>query len=173
MPWSPLPPKLKFSFVTLFISYRSSGDKLIKYQANTSCVILPLILMTTLFYKALLLQGEIWCLSRLGFKRVKYSRNPILTLGIRQESPGSWDIYFARGRGKFIYVESYTFAQYPDLFHSYNIIYHYFPRDLPLFPRSACVPTQTTSCKTLRKCHIKRKTDGNQTKAKWTIENLM
>ena len=30
-----------------------------KYQANLSCVIMSLILMTTLFYKALILQGEI------------------------------------------------------------------------------------------------------------------
>ena len=43
----------------LFISYRSSGEKLIKYQANSSCVIMSVILMTTLFYKALILQREI------------------------------------------------------------------------------------------------------------------
>ena len=29
---------------------------------------MSLILMTTLLYKALLLQGEIWCWSLLGFK---------------------------------------------------------------------------------------------------------
>ena len=29
---------------------------------------MSLILMTTLFYKALMLQGEIWCWSLLGFK---------------------------------------------------------------------------------------------------------
>ena len=53
----------KFEFLLillpLFISYRSSGEKLIKYQANSSCVIMSEILMTTLFYKALILQGEI------------------------------------------------------------------------------------------------------------------
>ena len=43
----------------LFIFYRSSGEKLIKYQATSSCVIMSVILMTTLFYKALILQGEI------------------------------------------------------------------------------------------------------------------
>ena len=43
----------------LFISYKSSGEKLIKYQADSSCVIMSVILMTTLFYKALILQGEI------------------------------------------------------------------------------------------------------------------
>ena len=42
-----------------FISYRSSGEKLIKYQANSSCVIISVILMITVFYKALILQGEI------------------------------------------------------------------------------------------------------------------
>ena len=43
----------------LFIFYRSSGEKLIKYQANKSCVIMSVILMTTLFDKELILQGEI------------------------------------------------------------------------------------------------------------------
>ena len=43
----------------LFIFYRSSGEKLIKYQATSSCVIISVILITTLFYKALILQGEI------------------------------------------------------------------------------------------------------------------
>ena len=50
----------------LFISYRSSGEKLIKYQANSSCVIMSVILITTLFYKALISQGEIWCWSLLS-----------------------------------------------------------------------------------------------------------
>ena len=54
-----------------FIPYRSSGEKLIKYQANSSCLIMSVILMTTLFYKTLILQGEIWCWSLLGLKRVK------------------------------------------------------------------------------------------------------
>ena len=43
----------------LFISYRSSGEKLVKYQTNSFCLIMSLILMTTLFDKALILQGEI------------------------------------------------------------------------------------------------------------------
>ena len=55
----------------IFISYRSSGKKLIKYQANSSCVIKSIILMTTLFYKGLISQGEIWRWSLLGLKRVK------------------------------------------------------------------------------------------------------
>ena len=57
--------------LSLFIFYRSSGEKLIKYQANSSCVIMFVILMTTLFYKALILQGEIWCWSPLGLKGLK------------------------------------------------------------------------------------------------------
>ena len=53
-----------------FISYRSSGknSKLIKYQADSSCVIMSVILMTSLFYKELILQGEIWCWSLLRLK---------------------------------------------------------------------------------------------------------
>ena len=43
----------------LFISYGSSGEKLIKFQANSTFVIISVILMTTLFFKALVLQGEI------------------------------------------------------------------------------------------------------------------
>ena len=50
---------LRSHFLPLFISYRSSGEKLIKYQANSSCVIVSVILMTSLFYKALISQGEI------------------------------------------------------------------------------------------------------------------
>ena len=42
---------------------------MIKYQANSFCVIMSVILMTTLFYKALILQGEIWSSwSLLGLK---------------------------------------------------------------------------------------------------------
>ena len=36
---------------------------MMKYQANSPGVIMPVILITTLFYKALILQGEIWCWS--------------------------------------------------------------------------------------------------------------
>ena len=51
-----------------FISYRSSGEKLTKYQANSPYVIMSVILMTSLFYKALILLGDIWCWSLLGLK---------------------------------------------------------------------------------------------------------
>ena len=53
------PLNLNSHLLPLFISYRSSGEKLIKYQANSSCVIVSVILMNTLFYKALIFQGEI------------------------------------------------------------------------------------------------------------------
>ena len=57
----------------LFISYKSSGEKSIKYQADSSCVIMSVILMTTLFDRALILQGEIWCWSLLGLQGLKWS----------------------------------------------------------------------------------------------------
>ena len=34
---------------------------------------MSVILMTTLFYKALILQGEIWCWSLLGLKGLKHA----------------------------------------------------------------------------------------------------
>ena len=68
----------------LFIFYRSNGEKLIKYQANSSCVIMSVILMTTLVYKALILQGEIWCWSLLGLKGLTRSTDMIqLTLTLK------------------------------------------------------------------------------------------
>ena len=71
---NPLNPKIKIwilNLLSLFISYRSSGETLIKYQANSSCVIMSVILMTTLFYKALILQGEICCRPPLGLKGLR------------------------------------------------------------------------------------------------------
>ena len=56
----------------LFISYRSCGEKLIKYQANSSWVIVSVVLMTALYNKALILQREIWCWSPLGLKGLKF-----------------------------------------------------------------------------------------------------
>ena len=44
-----------------------------------------LILMTTLSYKALLLQGEIWCWSLLGLKRLKWHRDSDLLALMLQE----------------------------------------------------------------------------------------
>ena len=68
MPYTfkPYDQNLNSHLLPLFISYGSSGEKLIKYQANSSCVIMSVILMTTLFYKALILQGELWRWSLFG-----------------------------------------------------------------------------------------------------------
>jgi len=52
---------LNSHLLPLFISYSSSGEKLIRCQANSSRVIMYIILMTTLFHKALISQGEILC----------------------------------------------------------------------------------------------------------------
>ena len=52
--------KFEFSFVApIHFPQKKWGEKLIKYQANTSCVIMSVILMTTLFFKVSILQGEI------------------------------------------------------------------------------------------------------------------
>ena len=42
----------------LYISYRSSREKLLNYQANSLCQILSSILATALFYKVLILQEK-------------------------------------------------------------------------------------------------------------------
>ena len=57
--FKPEDQNLNSRLLLLFISYRSSEESLIKYQANSSCVIMSVILMTTLLYKALILKGEI------------------------------------------------------------------------------------------------------------------
>ena len=49
----------EFSVLQKNLKDRSSGEKLVKYQATSSCVIMFVILKTTLFYKALILPGEI------------------------------------------------------------------------------------------------------------------
>ena len=41
---------MKSHLLPLFISYRSSGEKLIKYQANSSCVIMFVIFTSALFW---------------------------------------------------------------------------------------------------------------------------
>ena len=68
---NPLHPKIKI-WILICCPYSfsngRSGEKLIKYQANSSGVVMSLILMTTLFHKALILQGEIWCWSLWGLK---------------------------------------------------------------------------------------------------------
>ena len=78
--------RFEFSFVALFISYKSCGEKLTKYQANSSCVIMSVILMTTLFYKTLILQGEFWCWSLLGLKGLTST----LTMPNERTKASSW-----------------------------------------------------------------------------------
>ena len=51
--------------------YISSGENLLKNQLDSCCVIMSLILVTTLFYKAVILHGEIWCWSLVGLKGLK------------------------------------------------------------------------------------------------------
>ena len=48
-----------FSFLPLYVSYKSGSEKFLKYQLLVSSVIMSVIPMTSLFYKALILQGEI------------------------------------------------------------------------------------------------------------------
>ena len=58
---NPLNPNIKIQILIYCpYTFRSSGENLLKYQLDSSCVIMSVILMTTLFYKALILQGEIW-----------------------------------------------------------------------------------------------------------------
>ena len=49
--------QLNSHLLPLFIYHRSSGEKLIKNQANSYFVIMSVILMTTLFYKALIVHN--------------------------------------------------------------------------------------------------------------------
>ena len=58
---NPLNPKIqniKIYLSSQNISCRSSGNKLLKYEANSFCVTLSLILTTTLFYKALIFDAN-------------------------------------------------------------------------------------------------------------------
>ena len=56
--FKPLYQNFNSHLLPLHISYTISGE-LLKYQANSPCVILPFILVTALFHKVLILQGEI------------------------------------------------------------------------------------------------------------------
>ena len=71
---NPLNPKIKIGILiccpysfTIEVVGRSSWN----IKQVQSCVIMFTILMTTLFYKALILQGEIWSWSLLGLKGLK------------------------------------------------------------------------------------------------------
>ena len=67
----PFKPKYQNSnshLLSLYIFNRNSEESLLKYQLDSSCVIMSFILMITLFYKTVILQGEIWRWSLLGLK---------------------------------------------------------------------------------------------------------
>ena len=66
LPFLTVHQNLKSHLLLLFIPYRCSGENLIKYQANSSCVIMSVILMTTLFYKALIIKKRNLMLITLG-----------------------------------------------------------------------------------------------------------
>ena len=59
----------------LYVSYKSSSKKLLKYQLIVSCVIIFLILITNLFYRALISQAEFWYWSLLGLEGLKKISN--------------------------------------------------------------------------------------------------
>ena len=103
---NPLNLKIKswiLIIVALIHSYRRSGVKLIKYQANSSCVIMSLILMTTLFYKALTLQREIWRWSLLRLKGLKGLCHPAFYL-FQKLKPLFASIEFQNIMAKFCYL---------------------------------------------------------------------
>ena len=75
--FKPLNPNIKIqilNLLSLYVFSGSSGENLLKYQLDASCVIMSLILMNTLFYKAVILQGEIWLWSLLGLKGLRSCR---------------------------------------------------------------------------------------------------
>ena len=69
---------MKFSFTAPYVSYKSSSEKLLKYQIIVSCVIMSLILTNNLFYKALISLGEFRYWSLLGLKGLNAVTLPIL-----------------------------------------------------------------------------------------------
>ena len=59
----------------LYVSYKSSSKKLLKYELIVSCVIIFLILITNLFHRALISQAEFWYWSLLGLEGLKKISN--------------------------------------------------------------------------------------------------
>ena len=58
-PLNPLYEKRNSHLLFLYVFYGSNGEKLLKNQLDSSCVIMSLILVIKRFYKALIFQGEI------------------------------------------------------------------------------------------------------------------
>ena len=57
--WSYIILQKNSHLLSLYIFNRSSGESLLKYQLDSSYVIMSLILLTTVFHKAVILLGEI------------------------------------------------------------------------------------------------------------------
>ena len=85
-------PNIKIKILicySLYISYRTSREKLLKYQSNLCDM--SLILVSNLCYKALILRGEIWRWSLAGLKGLSsLFTNKTLTLSrLRRQAIGS------------------------------------------------------------------------------------
>ena len=59
LPFTPKYQNSNSHLLSLYIFNRNSEVSLLKYQLDSSCVIMSFILMITLFYKTVILQGEI------------------------------------------------------------------------------------------------------------------
>ena len=84
-----------------------------KYQLDSSCVIMSLILMTTLFCKALILQGEIWRWSLLGLKGLKKQRTRKTHAPVKNETPEMCALHKKRD-----YEEDYEQVKVTHIFRS-------------------------------------------------------
>ena len=91
-----------------------------KCQSNSSCVIMSVLLMTTVFYKALILQGEIWCCSLLGLKGLKNN----VSMKVQLED-FSWSVadIFDKGLSKWVDNESLPTRIVKCLSFSFNIYF--------------------------------------------------
>ena len=77
--FNPLKPNIKIKILICcpYLFSRSSGKNLLKYQLDSSSVIRSSILMTTVFYKEVILQGEIWHWSLLGLKGLRNAQRSV------------------------------------------------------------------------------------------------
>ena len=57
-PFKPYDQNLNSHLLHLFISYRCSGEKLVKYHVNSSCMIMSVILLTTLLILIVLISDQ-------------------------------------------------------------------------------------------------------------------
>ena len=75
-PFKPWYQNANSHLLSLYVVNRSSEQNLLKYQLDSSCVIMFSILITTVFYKAVILRKEIWRWSLLGLKGLKFLKVP-------------------------------------------------------------------------------------------------